>query len=70
MKTTKEALSGWGRDEFGPCLKFDGGIEVRLEPLLFDNQWYLAVYKNGDLVAPKVVVKPGKEDDLEQQDQG
>lgn len=39
----------------------DGGnkYELRFEPLLFDNQYYVALYKNKELMTEKVVVKPG-----------
>lgn len=33
--------------------------EVCFEPLLFDEQWYVAIYDKGDLLTNKVVVKPG-----------
>lgn len=63
MITTKEALQSWQKDEELNFYKLslENGYEINLEPLLFDGQWYLAVYKDGELVAPKVVVKIGKE---------
>lgn len=39
----------------------DKEYELCFERLLFDGQWYVALYKNHDLLAPKVVVKFGKE---------
>ena len=64
MLSTGEALEGWSHDEYGPYLPV-GDYEIRLEPLLFENQWYLAIYdKEKNLVAPKVVVKPGKDINL------
>lgn len=39
---------------------FGGDYELAFEPLLFDNQMYVALYKNKDLLTSKVVVKPGK----------
>ena len=40
---------------------FEGAIEVCLEPLLFDDQYYLAIYdKDQNLLAPKIPIKPGK----------
>ena len=33
--------------------------ELCFERLLFDNQWYVALYKNKDLLTEKVVIKPG-----------
>jgi hypothetical protein len=63
MKTTHEALKSWQRDELGYFkLILEGGYEVCLEPLIFDEQWYLAVYKNKILVASKVAVKVGKKE--------
>jgi hypothetical protein len=64
MLTTHEALKDWEKDEFG-CFKLilEGGYEICLEPLIFDEQWYMAVYKDKWLVAPKVVVKVGKRED-------
>lgn len=60
MKTTDEALQSWDRDQFGHVISFpEEGIEVRLEPLLFDGQYYLAVYKNLELVREKIVIKKG-----------
>lgn len=32
-------------------------FELCFEPLLFDNQMYVALYKNGELLINKVVVK-------------
>lgn len=34
--------------------------ELCFEPLIFDNQYYVALYKNLELLTEKVVVKPGK----------
>ena len=61
MIDTHEALKSWEKDELG-CYKLmlENGYEVNLEPLIFDEQWYLAIYKDQGLVAPKVVVKVGK----------
>ena len=44
------------------CFKFGDKKEYELcfEKLLFDNQWYVALYKNQNLLTEKVVVKPGK----------
>lgn len=33
--------------------------ELNFEPLLFKNQYYVALYKNQELMTEKVVVKPG-----------
>jgi hypothetical protein len=40
--------------------KFGDGYELCFEPLIFDEQWYLALYQNQQLLIPKVVVKIGK----------
>jgi len=62
MQTTEQALKegAWSKDEYGGLtLKLGDGYEVVLEPLIFDKQWYLAIYKDQSLVAPKIVIKPG-----------
>ena len=59
MIPTLRALQSWELTENGYVLRI-GEVEIWLEELLFDQQWYLAVYKNLDLVAPKVVVNIGK----------
>lgn len=66
MLTFAEALIiGFTLDEFG-CRTFswkdgENTYELMFEPLLFDNQYYVALYKNRDLMTEKVVVKPGYE---------
>jgi len=61
MEDTHEALKSWEKDGLGYFkLMLENGYEVNLEPLIFDEQWYLAIYKDQSLVAPKVVVKVGK----------
>lgn len=40
--------------------KFGDGYELCLEQLIFDEQWYLALYQNQELLIEKVVVKLGK----------
>ncbi len=40
--------------------KFGDGYELWFEKLLFDQQWYVALYKDKELMIPKVVVKTGK----------
>jgi hypothetical protein len=60
MLPTIDALGGWQKQDGYYSLPLENGYEVCLEPLIFDEQWYLAVYKNMELVAPKVVVKVGK----------
>lgn len=64
MISTKEALVGWKKDQLGFYkLDLEHGYQICLEPLIFDEQWYLAVYKDESLVAGKVVVKVGKRED-------
>lgn len=62
MISTLEALTFWKKDEeFGFYkLELENGYEINLEPLIFDEQWYLAVYKDKSLIAPKIVVRVGK----------
>lgn len=60
MQTTADALAGWSQDEYGSYIEI-GDVEIRIEKLLFDGQFYLAIYENEQLVAPKVVFKAGKE---------
>lgn len=61
MITTLEALTYWKREDGLLTLELENGYEVCLEPLIFNQQWYLAVYKDKELVAPKVCVKIGYE---------
>lgn len=35
--------------------------ELAFEPLLFEDQFYVALYRDGELLTNKVVIKPGKE---------
>lgn len=73
MKTFKEALSAGfitDDDQIGSHVFWFGDkheYELRFEPLLFDNQYYVALYKNQDLLTEKVVIKPGyiKKDGME-----
>ncbi len=60
MITTHEALKYWKKTEYGYSMTI-ANIEICLEELIFDEQWYLAIYKKQELVTPKVVVKLGKE---------
>lgn len=62
MLETLLALESWEKDKLGFYkLELEGGYEITLEPLIFDNQWYLAIYKEQSLIVPKIVVKIGKE---------
>lgn len=54
-------MRSWNWVEPGYWSQKTGDVEVCLEPLIFDGQWYLAVYNNGDLVGEKVCVKLGYE---------
>lgn len=61
MKATQEALQEGFLDE-GPAgwaFYFGEGYELRFEPLLWDEQMYVALYQNQGLLTEKVVVKPG-----------
>lgn len=66
MQTTMEALmEGFHTDIDTMSFSFRFGdnkeYELCFEPLLFDNQMYVALYKNRELLTNKVVVKPGFE---------
>jgi hypothetical protein len=66
MTTTKDALqAGFVKDAWGHVFRFgvDNEYELRFESLMFDNQMYVALYKDSELLTEKVVVKPGKEDE-------
>lgn len=66
MKPFHEAIcepeSDWDVTEDGRAVVslpvIGGDITVELEPLLF-GQYYLAMYRNQELVANKVSVRPG-----------
>ena len=67
MQTTLDALmEGFelnaDPDSHGFTYTFGDNKEYELcfEPLLFDNQMYVALYKDQNLLTNKVVVKPGK----------
>lgn len=62
MQKTVDALKeGFEESELGGYVhKFGDGYELWFEPQLFDGQMLVALYKDGDLVTNKVVVKPGK----------
>lgn len=68
MIPTLEALKDWEKDEgLGYYyLKLENGYEICLEPLIFDQQWYLAIYKDQSLLFPKVVVKIGKNETVDE----
>lgn len=62
MKTTLEELSkGFKIKEGYASFKFGNNQEYELcfEFLIFENQMYVALYKNGELLTNKIVVKPG-----------
>lgn len=41
--------------------EFGEGYELTIEPLIFDQQHYVALYKDGQLILnSKIPVKPGK----------
>lgn len=60
LKSLDALEQGWERSLSGYTLQI-GNVEVNFEPLLFDGQWYVAVYEDGQLVGTKVCVKLGKE---------
>lgn len=63
MKSFIEALKdgGFVTDIEGSwSLKLDDNYEIWFEKLLFDNQYYLAFYKDSDLLFEKIVIIPGK----------
>lgn len=61
MQSTFEALNkGYQPLEGGSFVfKFGNGYELVFESLVFDNQMYVAIYKDQELLTDKVVVKPG-----------
>lgn len=66
MQTTYDALvEGFHTDIDNMSFSFRFGdnreYELCFEPLLFDKQMYVALYKNRELLTNKVVVKPGLE---------
>lgn len=62
MVSSIEALmNSWDWKEPGYWSQTIGEVEVCLEPLIFEGQFYLAVYKDGNLVGDKVCIKLGKE---------
>ncbi len=68
MLTTKQALKKGFQDN-GSSWEFKFGdneeYELMFEPLIWDEQMYVALYKNQELLTDKVVAKPGyiKEDE-------
>ena len=63
MLTFLQALSdgGWIPKDGGYFSINLGDVELCLEPLLFDGQFYLAAYdKKLNLLFEKIVIKPGK----------
>ena len=64
MQTTQEALETGFENHHGfwsySYFDKDGNeYELTFEPCLFDQQMYVAFYRNKDLLVNKVVVKPG-----------
>jgi len=56
-----EQLHPWATHQNGYwSFKFGDGYELCFEPLLWDNQYYVALYKDHELLTNKVCVKPGK----------
>lgn len=64
MQTTEEAIKqGFEVDIETGCNVFRFGenneYELVFEPLIWNNQFYVALYKNKELLINKVVMKPG-----------
>ena len=61
MKPTLQAIEeGFELKDGVLTFPFGDGYELCLEQLIFDDQWYMALYKDQSLLIPKVVVKIGK----------
>lgn len=65
MQSTMEALiEGFDFDIDTTTFSFKFGdnkeYELCFEPLIFEGQMYVALYKDQSLLTNKVVVKPGK----------
>lgn len=61
LETLLAISQGFEKDELGTyTFKFGEGYELALEPLIFDEQWYVALYQNEKLLIPKFVVRIGK----------
>lgn len=63
MQTTKEALENWDVINEPPLhyhrKLFNQPVEIAIEPLL-NGMAYLAIYDlNGNLLTPKIPIKPG-----------
>lgn len=70
MQTTFDALmEGYTVDVNTMSFNYRFGdnneYEVCFEPLLFDKQMYVAIYKNRQLLTNKVCIKPGYEKETE-----
>lgn len=66
MQTFRQSLQkGFKQTSNGDYWSFvfgdDGEYELAFEPLFFDGQHYVALYKNKELLTEKVVIKPGYE---------
>ncbi len=62
MQKTLEAITqGFKLIDNYYSYEFDDGFELCIEPLLFDGQWYVALYQNQELLIPKIPIKFGKE---------
>lgn len=60
LDTLKAIAAGFEAKDGYYSYKFGDGYELCLEQLIFDQQWYLALYQNQELLIPKVVIKLGK----------
>jgi hypothetical protein len=60
MQTFNEAISSFVPHDGVPTFSFDDGYELCIEPLLFDGQFYVALYKDKELLTDKIPCKKGK----------
>lgn len=61
LKTLLTLSKGYKKEDGYFSFKFGDGYELCFEPLLFDKQWYVALYKDQKLLTDKVVVRIGQE---------
>lgn len=65
MQTFEEATENLEQKMDGSkVFKFGDGYELWFEKLIWDNQYYVALYdKNLNLLTDKIVIKPGYENE-------
>lgn len=67
MENSIDAISeGFTLDEEAGVwmYNFGDGYQLCLEPLMWDGQFYMALYKDEGLLIPKVCMKLGKEESV------